>query len=128
MVLRIAIMRIAVISTCVMVFLAGVASTALAREYGDVYMDSKRDSMKKAEVKAVIFPHWFHRIRYKCKVCHEDIFVMKKGANNISMKRIMDGEACGVCHNGLIAWEPLYCDKCHSAEFRPVAGTETKQH
>jgi len=103
----------------------GASPAASAREYGDIYMDSKRESMQKAEVKAVVFPHWFHRIRYKCKVCHEEIFVMQKGANNISMRRIMDGEVCGTCHNGLIAWEPLYCEKCHSAEFEPVAATGT---
>lgn len=101
----------------------GMVSMVMAGEYGDIYMDSSRNSMKKAEVKAVIFPHWFHRIRYKCKVCHEDIFIMKKGANNVTMRKIMNGKACGTCHNGLIAWEPLYCDRCHSAEFQAVAGT-----
>lgn len=100
----------------------GVLSLAEAREYGDIYMDSTRDSMAKADVGAVIFPHWFHRIRYKCKVCHEKIFVMRKGANNITMADIMEGKACGTCHNGQIAWEPLECKKCHSAELTPAAG------
>ena len=115
--------NMAIVSLLVTVFMSGVVATAMAREYGDIYMDSRRSSMKKAEVKAVLFPHWFHRIRYKCKVCHEDIFIMKKGANDLSMKKIMDGKACGTCHNGLIAWEPLYCERCHSAEFETVAGT-----
>jgi len=99
-----------------------VISIAEAREYGDIYMDATRDSMAKADVGAVVFPHWFHRIRYKCKVCHEKIFIMRKGANNISMADIMDGKACGTCHNGQIAWEPLECKKCHSAELTPAAG------
>ncbi len=99
----------------------GVIFSADAREYGDIYMDSTRDSMAKADVGAVVFPHWFHRIRYKCKVCHEKIFVMRRGANNISMADIMDGKACGTCHNGQIAWEPLECKKCHSAELTPAA-------
>ena len=30
------------------------------------------------------------------------------------MTAIMNGEFCGKCHNGLVAWEPLYCDRCHS--------------
>ena len=97
-------------------------SLAMAREYGDVYMDSTRESMAKADVGAVVFPHWFHRIRYKCKVCHEKIFIMRKGANRITMADIMDGKACGTCHNGQIAWEPLECKKCHSAELKPAAG------
>jgi c(7)-type cytochrome triheme protein len=83
-------------------------------EYGDVVLNSKSESMKKAGVNPVVFPHWFHRIRFKCKVCHEDIFILKKGANDINMTKIMEGEFCGKCHNGLIAWEPLYCDRCHS--------------
>ncbi len=103
----------------VMAFVLGGASTAVAREYADIYMDSTRSSMEKADVKAVIFPHWFHRIRFKCKVCHENIFIMKRGANSVSMRRIMEGEACGVCHNGQIAWEALYCERCHTAEFEP---------
>jgi len=102
-----------------MAFILGGASTAVAREYADIYMDSTRSSMEKAGVKAVIFPHWFHRIRFKCKVCHENIFIMKRGHNNISMRRIMEGEACGVCHNGQIAWEALYCERCHAGEFEP---------
>ncbi len=103
----------------VMAFVLGGASTTVAREYADIYMDSTRSSMEKADVKAVIFPHWFHRIRFKCKVCHENIFIMKRGANSVSMRRIMEGEACGVCHNGQIAWEALYCERCHTAEFEP---------
>ncbi|MEE9615319.1 MAG: c(7)-type cytochrome triheme domain-containing protein [Thermodesulfobacteriota bacterium] len=83
-------------------------------EYGDIVLNSKAESMKKAGVDPVLFPHWFHRIRFKCKVCHEDIFIIKKGANDINMMLIMEGEFCGKCHNGLVAWEPLYCDRCHS--------------
>jgi c(7)-type cytochrome triheme protein len=87
-------------------------------EYGDIVLDRKIESMKKANVKPVVFPHWFHRIRFKCKVCHEDIFIIKKGANDINMKAIMEGNFCGKCHNGLVAWEPLYCDRCHSYKGR----------
>jgi len=90
-----------------------VAKTSHA-EYGDIVLNSKSESMEKAGVNPVVFPHWFHRIRFKCKVCHEDIFIIKKGANDINMSKIMNGDFCGKCHNGLIAWEPLYCDRCHS--------------
>lgn len=85
-------------------------------EYGDIVLDNKIESMKKAGVKPVVFPHWFHRIRFKCKVCHEDIFVLRAGANDINMRKIMEGEFCGKCHNGMTAWEPLYCERCHSYE------------
>ena len=46
-------------------------------EYGDIILNSKAESMRKAGVNDVMFPHWFHRIRFKCKVCHEDIFILK---------------------------------------------------
>ena len=93
------------------IFLSTKLTTA---EYGDIILNSKHTSMRKAGVKDVMFPHWFHRIRFKCKVCHEDIFVIKAGANDINMRKIMNGEKCGRCHNGIVAWEPLYCDRCHS--------------
>ena len=45
--------------------LACVAPSPIA-EYGDVVID-KRSSA--AGVRPVIFPNWFHRIRFRCKVC-----------------------------------------------------------
>jgi c(7)-type cytochrome triheme protein len=92
------------------------ASLAYA-EYGDIILNSKAESMREAEVDDVVFPHWFHRIRYRCSVCHENIFKLKAGSNDITMAKMTEHEtACGKCHNGLIAWEPLECDRCHSLE------------
>ena len=90
-----------------------VAATDLGAEYGDIIMNREAE---KAEMPPVVFPHWFHRIRFKCKVCHEDIFVMRAGANEVTMIKIIKGEYCGKCHNGRIAWAPLYCDRCHSGK------------
>ncbi len=73
--------------------------------------------MREAEVDDVIFPHWFHRIRFRCSVCHESIFKIEAGANDISMSAITEEKKqCGVCHDGLVAWEPLECERCHSLE------------
>ena len=99
---------------CIGIAVGLVAAKSSHAEYGDIVLNSKSESMQKAGVDPVVFPHWFHRIRFKCKVCHEDIFILKKGANDINMAAIMSGEFCGKCHNGLVAWEPLYCDRCHS--------------
>ena len=82
-------------------------------EYGDIIMNREAE---KSEMPPVVFPHWFHRIRFKCKVCHPDVFAMKAGANEISMIKIIKGEYCGKCHNGRIAWAPLYCDRCHAGK------------
>ena len=85
-------------------------------EYGDIILNSKYKSLRKHGVMDVKFPHWFHRIRFKCKVCHEDIFIIKAGANDIDMTKILNGEKCGKCHNGIIAWEPMHCPRCHAQE------------
>ncbi|MBI4715406.1 MAG: hypothetical protein HY760_05660 [Nitrospirae bacterium] len=82
-------------------------------EYGDLTLNRYAEQ---AGMPPVIFPHWLHRIRFKCKVCHEDIFIMKQGANDVNMFKIVQGEYCGKCHNGKIAWAPVYCDRCHAGQ------------
>ncbi len=88
-----------------------------AAEYGDIVMNAKAEAMREAEVDDVLFPHWFHRIRYRCNVCHEKIFTLKAGSNDITMANIsIEHKMCGVCHDGSIAWEALECERCHSQE------------
>lgn len=62
-----------------------------------------------------VFPHWAHRVRYKCYACHPVPFRMKAGANQISMELIQQGKSCGVCHNGKRAWGITFdtCNRCH---------------
>jgi c(7)-type cytochrome triheme protein len=61
------------------------------------------------------FPHWVHRIRYRCKACHTDLFEPRLGANRITMKDIGEGKACGTCHDGKTAFPAQfgYCERCH---------------
>ena len=81
-------------------------------EYGDVVLNNRAE---KAGLRPVIFPHWFHRIRFKCNVCHSEIgFTMRAGANDIHMADIQAGKFCGVCHDNQIAWGTENCDLCHS--------------
>lgn len=88
-------------------------------EYADVVLN--RNSEKEG-VRPVIYPHWFHRIRFQCRVCHSEMgFEMRVGANNVTMEEIIDGKFCGACHNGDIAWSVDNCDLCHSA----LPGTKT---
>ena len=71
-------------------------------EYADVILN---DNSEAEGVAPVIFPHWFHRIRFRCKVCHHELgFEMRAGANDVTMVRISDGEFCGMCHDGETAW------------------------
>ena len=62
-----------------------------------------------------IFPHWIHRIRYKCYACHPALFEMKAGGGTVSMDLIQQGKSCGVCHNDQIAWGASFetCARCH---------------
>lgn len=81
-------------------------------EYADVVINRNAE---KAGMRPVVFPHWFHRIRFRCKVCHAELgFKMRAGSNLITMADIIDGRFCGACHNGEIAWSPENCDLCHS--------------
>ena len=83
-------------------------------EYGDVVINNFSDE---AGMRPVVFPHWFHRIRFRCKVCHADLgFEMKAGGNEINMLKIIDGEYCGACHNGEVAWSIEHCDVCHTGK------------
>lgn len=82
-------------------------------EYGDIVMNNYSDG---AGMRPVIFPHWFHRVRFRCKACHTDLGIkFKAGGNEINMLKIIDGQFCGACHNGSVAWPVENCDLCHSA-------------
>lgn len=83
-------------------------------EYGDVVINKYSDP---AGVRPVVFPHWFHRVRFRCKVCHSDLgFKFQAGGNDINMVKIIDGQFCGACHNGTLAWSVENCDLCHSGK------------
>lgn len=80
---------------------------------GDVVF--KRKDGGGGGIAPAVFPHWVHRIRYKCYACHPAPFEMKAGANNVSMVAIQEGKFCGACHNGKIAWAVSFetCNQCH---------------
>lgn len=94
------------------ILLAGLlASAALAVE-GDVVLSRKGGT---GGVPLAVFPHWFHRIRYKCYACHDAIFKMKQGADDVTMDAITAGKFCGACHDGKTAWGVTFetCNRCH---------------
>ena len=68
---------------------------------GDMVLDSKIESMKKAGVGPVIFPHTTHEKSLKCDDCHPGIFKAKRGATDMSMKLNMEGKICASpgCHS-----------------------------
>ena len=91
-------------------------------EYGDVVLNEYSED---AGMRPVVFPHWFHRIRFRCKVCHGDLgFAFEAGGNNIDMLKIIDGQYCGACHDGDVAWSIENCELCHSG----MPDTPTQVH
>jgi c(7)-type cytochrome triheme protein len=102
---------------CLLVLLALlllVDTADVQAEYGDVVINRQAE---KNGMRPVIFPHWFHRIRFRCKVCHAELgFKMRAGSNTITMTDIIEGRFCGACHNNDIAWSPENCDLCHSGK------------
>lgn len=83
-------------------------------EYADVVLNNR------SEVEGmlpVVFPHWFHRIRFQCRVCHSELgFEMKVGSTRPTMNEITGGAFCGACHDGDTAWSVDNCGLCHSAQ------------
>lgn len=85
--------------------------------YGDVVMNN---FSQQRGIAPVVFPHSIHRVHFRCNVCHEELgFAMKAGANEIEMANIIQGQYCGACHNGKIAWGAASCDRCHRGEPAP---------
>lgn len=83
---------------------------------GKFVLDSKLSSMVKAGVGPVVFPHTQHQAKFKCGICHPAIFKDKAKANDISMKKNMNGEFCGSlnCHNSPNAFPLFQCASCHT--------------
>ncbi len=86
------------------------------RFLGNFVMKTYEKEMVEKGLAPVIYPHWVHRIWFECKVCHQDIFIMKRWRNDITHKKIEAGQQCGRCHNGELAFGTNEnCDRCHLA-------------
>jgi c(7)-type cytochrome triheme protein len=72
----------------------------------------------------VSFPHKTHTQWMNCETCHDSIFIEEPDANPISMRKILQGEYCGVCH-GAVAFPLTECDRCHNTDSSSV-GREAK--
>lgn len=89
----------------------GIAAPVL----GDVTFERKTKGDE--EFAPAVFPHWVHRVRYKCYVCHnkEMGFGFQRGSVTISMDSIDNGKHCGACHKGETAFGISFetCNRCH---------------
>ena len=76
-------------------------------------MDMNIVRVPKSSMPDVVFPHRQHTLWLACSNCHPDIFIPRKGANQINMAAIILGQKCGVCH-GKVAFPVSECKRCHS--------------
>ena len=100
----------------VLALLAGLCTGAVgAPVTGDIVFERKTPGT--ADVLPAIFPHWVHRVQFKCAVCHNETvgFKMSAGADPITMDAIEDGKFCGACHKGKPAFAVNFstCARCH---------------
>ena len=87
---------------------------------GDVLYERNVEEGEDSQIETFppsIFPHWKHRIQYRCDVCHDSLFEMKPGVTPVTMDMMKEGEVCGACHNGSIAFDDSFenCSRCHRA-------------
>jgi len=76
-------------------------------------MDMNIVRVPKSSMPDVVFPHRQHTLWLACSNCHPDIFIPRKGANQINMAAILLGQKCGVCH-GKVSFPISECKRCHS--------------
>ena len=104
-------------AVCALAVVAAVAHYVppggLHAEVGDIVFARKQVGTD--DVPPALFPHFLHRIQFKCSVCHDAIVEMKAGANPITMDTIQAGKYCGACHNGKTAFQATFesCPRCH---------------
>ncbi|MBI4793131.1 MAG: hypothetical protein HY789_10520 [Deltaproteobacteria bacterium] len=86
-------------------------------QYGNIMINRTSEA---SQVKPVFFPHWSHRIKYACRVCHLELeFEFAVNTTPITEEDNINGYYCGACHNGTDAFAHTKenCDKCHSGNI-----------
>ncbi|HSG08125.1 MAG TPA: c(7)-type cytochrome triheme domain-containing protein [Longimicrobiales bacterium] len=67
------------------------------------------------------FPHGQHRLRFRCRACHEDPFPMVRGATILSQEDAHSKRGCGRCHEGSVAFD-IALDACGQCHIRAAQG------
>ncbi|MBP1688966.1 MAG: hypothetical protein H6Q33_5109 [Deltaproteobacteria bacterium] len=94
---------------CVLLGFLTLCSLGWASTLGDIVYSRQAGADK---IAPAYFPHWVHRIKYKCYACHDNLFPMRRGANP-TMATMAQGQSCGACHNGKFAFGIDTCQRCH---------------
>ena len=61
----------------------------------------------------VKFPHRQHTLWLDCSNCHDELFRREVGKTGLDMRKMLQGEQCGVCH-GAVAFPLTECNRCHN--------------
>lgn len=87
---------------------------AMGAAPGDILFE-REDQSEAASFPPSVFPHWRHRIQYRCDACHDSLFKMKLGETLITMDLMGEGKVCGACHDGKLAFGHDFgtCSRCH---------------
>ncbi len=84
--------------------------------YGSILME--RNTKAGKDLRPVVFPHWVHRPKYTCNVCHPGLgFAMKAGDTDIKQADLEAGKYCGKCHDGTESFGLKECNRCHSYQL-----------
>ena len=109
-----------VITCLLLCLLLMTLSTATSAAPGDVLYERRATESGDSEAEMMsfppaVFPHWIHRIHYRCDACHDSLFEMKRGGTPVSMDLMKAEKVCGACHNGELAFGSDFqtCDRCH---------------
>jgi c(7)-type cytochrome triheme protein len=76
---------------------------------------SSQNAAAMGDLALSVFPHWTHRIRYRCNACHPASFEMTTGERVLTMADMQGGKTCGSCHVGSTAFGLMECARCHRA-------------
>ena len=111
-----------IFSCLLLLTLASAIDTAMGDAPGDVLYERTESSSAEVDSAAemssfppAVFPHWIHRINYRCDACHDSLFEMKRGGTPVTMALMAEGKVCGACHNKTLAFGSDFqsCDRCH---------------
>lgn len=103
------------LTAALVIILVALPVTSLFAVMGDIVFKVENEARG---TPPAVFPHWVHRIRYKCYACHPVLFEMKAGAHSVTMEEMTAGQSCGTCHDGETAWGIGFdtCNRCHVGE------------
>lgn len=92
---------------------AGLPAQAAEKHGGDILYTKPVDTVR--------FSHQVHveKRELPCDLCHARLFSMQAGAaqekTDFTMKSLMEGNYCGACHNGIMAFASnTRCGDCHT--------------